>query len=115
MWCSPARFSLAGKFLAGLRRAVGDGGLRLVTGIYFVWFFKPFSSVFAWSKKKRKKKREMCRETEKGLVIYVHDLNQMSVASCRCNEGRKKKEKKKKEAKLPVLFSIHSWLIFFGP
>jgi hypothetical protein len=44
----------------------------------------------------KKKKRETCRETEKGLVIYVHDLNQMSVVSCRCNEEKKMKKNKKK-------------------
>jgi hypothetical protein len=95
-WCSLARLSPAGKFLAGLRRAVGDGGLRLVIGISFGFLNRSVQCFLGKKKKKKKrKKRETCRETEKCLVIYVHDLNQMSVASCRCNEGRKKKSLKR--------------------
>jgi predicted HTH transcriptional regulator len=106
MWCSPARLSPAGKFLVGLRRVVGDGGLCLVTCISFGFSNRSVQCFFGQKKKKEKKKekkkkkkekkRETCRETEKDLVIYVHDLNQMSVASCRCNEGRKKKIFKKR-------------------
>jgi hypothetical protein len=64
--------------------------------------------VFSWFKKKKKKRRETCKEIEKGLVIFVHDLNRMSVASCRCNEKKKiKKKKSLKEAKVAY--------IVFGP
>jgi hypothetical protein len=59
---------------------------------------------FLGQKKKKNYVYDLVRKTEKGLVIYVHDLNQMSVASCRCNEGKKKKKKKKKRPSCPYYF-----------
>jgi hypothetical protein len=65
MWCSPARLSPAGKFLVGLRRVVGDGGLCLVTCISFGFSNRSVQCFFGQKKKKEKKKEKKKRKKKR--------------------------------------------------
>jgi len=64
MWCSPARLSPAGKFLVGLRRVVGDGGLCLVTCISF-----GFSNRSVHKKKQKKTQKKKRKKKRKGKRV----------------------------------------------